>query len=154
MAIKRFEVMPIEERIVELKKVFAPFSQWEDRYKLMIDLGKELPELPAAGREEQFKVKGCQSQVWLYPEIYRPEGSSGPLYLRFFGDSDATIVKGIVAIILKIYSEASVQEILQTPPTFFDELGLRQHLSMSRANGLNAMIKQIFLYATALNMTK
>ena len=133
----------IQERIEQLEEKFNQFSSWEDKYKEIIQMGKALPDLDEKYRVESNKVKGCQSQVWLACEL--EDGK-----INFFADSDASIVKGIIAVLLSVYSGATPDEILVTKPDFIDKVGLRQHLSMSRANGLNSMIKQIGLYALAL----
>ena len=103
---------------------------------------------------EQFvvdanKVKGCQSQVWLYPDM-----QSGLDQLSFFATSDALIAKGLIALVLQVYNGSSAQEIMVTPPDFISKIGLQQHLSPNRANGLQAMVKQIKLYAYAMTMKK
>ena len=135
--------MSLENRIDELKSEFGQFSQWEDRYRHIIQKGKNLDPLNEEYRTEKNKVKGCQSQVWLNAELQEDK-------IKFQADSDAAIVRGIIATLLQIYDEATPQEVLTTKPTFLDDIGLRQHLSMSRANGLSAMLKQISLYAVAL----
>lgn len=132
----------IEQRAHGLIAPFSHFKDWEDKYKLIIQLGKEMPAMPVEFKTEQNKVKGCQSQVWLHAHL-----DKGRMIL--FADSDASIVKGLIAVLLKVYSESTPDEVLTFKPTFIDELGLRQHLSMSRANGLNAMLKQISFYALA-----
>ncbi len=119
---------------------------WEDRYRHIIDLGKSLPPMREDDKTEDLKVRGCQSQVWLKAEL-RPDRT-----LHFIADSDALIVKGLIAMLLRIYSDRTPQEILASDPDFIRELGLAQHLSPSRANGLNAMIKQIKYYALAFQM--
>jgi cysteine desulfuration protein SufE len=129
---------PLEEVVSKFKS----FEAWEDRYKHLIDLGKALEPFPEEFRLESNKVKGCQSQVWLFPEL-----KAGVLV--FHADSDAAIVKGIIALLLKAYSHQTPETILQTKTDFIDEIGLRQHLSMNRSNGLNAMVKQIHYYALA-----
>ena len=134
--------MAIQERIEEIITKFNRFDDWEDRYRELIKLGKSLPEMTEANKIEDNKVKGCQSQVWLHPTF-----SEG--IIKFEGDSDAAIVKGIVGVLLYVYSESTPMEILSTKPTFIDDIGLRQHLSMSRANGLNSMLKKISIYAMA-----
>ncbi len=121
---------------------FNEFSNWEDRYKCLIDLGKELEAMPEQNRIEENKVRGCQSQVWLFAEL-----KEGKLF--FQADSDASIAKGIVALLVNIYNNATPDAILALPPNFIEELGLSQHLSMSRANGLASMLKQIQIYAMA-----
>lgn len=124
---------------------FASLSSWEDRYKKIIELGKALPELPEKFKNDNFKVKGCQSQVWLSAQL------SEDKKVYFEADSDALIVKGLVALLLKVYSGRTPQEILELEPDFIAELGFSQNLSPSRANGLQAMIKQIKYYALAFS---
>lgn len=132
----------ISERISTLIKEFNQYNDWEDRYRHLIELGKKLPAMQEAHRVEGNKVKGCQSQVWLFAELREEK-------IFFEADSDASIVKGIIALLVNVYSGATPDEILGTRPTFLEDLGLREHLSMSRANGLNAMMKQISFYAMA-----
>ncbi|WP_393055382.1 SufE family protein [Halobacteriovorax sp. CON-3] len=134
--------MQIQERVDALISEFNGFGDWEDRYMHIISRGKEMESLPEDLQKEEYKVKGCQSQVWLIPEL-----KDGKVYFR--ADSDAAIVKGIVSILVGVYSNATPDEILATKPDFLDTIGLRQHLSMSRANGLSSMIKQISMYALA-----
>ncbi|AYF44335.1 MULTISPECIES: SufE family protein [Halobacteriovorax] len=134
--------MQIQERVDALVEEFNKFNDWEDRYMHIISMGKKMPALPEELYKEEYKVKGCQSQVWLIPEL--KDGK-----VIFQADSDAAIVKGIVSILIGIYSDATPDEILATKPDFLDTIGLRQHLSMSRANGLSSMIKQISMYALA-----
>ena len=134
--------MSISENVTEVIEMFNQYSDWEDRYREIIKQGKQLPEQAEEYRIEENKVKGCQSQVWLHAEL--KDGQ-----VHFIADSDASIVKGIISILLKVYSGNTPDEILALKPTFIDEIGLRQHLSMSRANGLNSMLKQISIYALA-----
>ena len=134
----------VAERQKKLIADFTQFKSWEERYKYVIDLGKSVPDLPATYRDDKFLVKGCQSRVWLHAQ----KNSAGQIEL--FADSDAMIVKGLVAILLKVYSLAEPSDILANPPTFISELGFQSHLSPSRANGLLAMVKQIMLYAAAI----
>ncbi|MFG1484144.1 SufE family protein [Halobacteriovorax sp. HFRX-2_2] len=135
-------MLQIQERVDALISEFNGFGDWEDRYMHIISRGKEMESLPEDLQKEEYKVKGCQSQVWLIPEL-----KDGKVYFR--ADSDAAIVKGIVSILVGVYSNATPDEILATKPDFLDTIGLRQHLSMSRANGLSSMIKQISMYALA-----
>jgi cysteine desulfuration protein SufE len=128
------------ERINSVKSRFMQFSDWEDRYRELIQLGKHLDAYPEDRREDKYKVKGCQSQVWLCPEY-----KNGRVY--FYGDSDAVLVKGIVGLLLSVYSDATPDEILSTKPEFLKEVGISDHLSMNRSNGLAAMMKQIQMYA-------
>ncbi len=130
----------INERVTQLKERFKKISDWEDRYKELIDLGKELSPMPAEGQQEKFKVKGCQSQVWLYPEF-----KNGRVF--FYADSDALLVKGIVAMLVYVYSDSTPSEISQEKADFLKELGITEHLSMNRTNGLASMLKQIQMYA-------
>lgn len=132
----------MEERTKTIVEEFKKFQDWESRYKHLIGLGKAMPAMDPEHQVEANKVKGCQSQVWLFAEL--KDGK-----ITFSGDSDAAIVKGIVALLLKIYSDRSPDEILTLDQSFVDEIGLKQHLSMSRANGLSAMMKQIQMYALA-----
>lgn len=134
--------MSIQQRVEEITKKFNQFDDWEDRYRELIKFGKTLSPMDEELKTEDNKVKGCQSQVWLWPTF-----DSG--VIKFVGDSDAAIVKGIVAVLLFVYSDSTPMEILTTKPTFIDDIGLRQHLSMSRANGLNSMLKKISIYAMA-----
>lgn len=127
---------------------FQKIENWEEKYKKIIDLGKSLKDIDENYRTEQLKVKGCQSQVWLHAEL----SSEGRLSLQ--ADSDALIVKGLVALLLKIYNDASLDEVLQEEPRFIEALGFKSNLSPSRTNGLFAMIKQIKLYALAFKMMK
>jgi cysteine desulfuration protein SufE len=130
----------MEERTTRIKERFLRFKDWEDRYRELIQLGRDLPAYPEERREDKFKVKGCQSQVWLYPEF-----KDGKVY--FLADSDAVLVKGIVGLLTSVYSDATPEEILTTAPEFLKEVGIQEHLSMNRSNGLAAMMKQIQMYA-------
>jgi len=128
------------ERTSRIKDRFLQFSDWEDRYKELIQLGKTLEPYPEDKREDKYKVKGCQSQVWLYPEF-----RAGKVY--FHADSDALLVKGIVGLLVSVYSDATPDEIIITKPEFLKEVGITEHLSMNRSNGLASMMKQIQMYA-------
>ena len=132
--------MNIHERISQVKERFLKFSDWEDRYKELIELGKDLKNYPEDKREDKYLVKGCQSQVWLYPEF-----KDGRVY--FWGDSDAILVKGIVGLLVYVYSEATPDQILGTKPDFLKEVGITEHLSMNRSNGLASMVKQMQMYS-------
>lgn len=127
----------------ELAEAFAVVEDWQERYQYIIDLGRALPEMPEALRVEERKVKGCQSQVWLAAER-QADGR-----LRFQGASDAAIVSGLIALLLRIYSGRTPQAILDTPPDFIAEVGLAEHLSPSRGNGLHAMLRAIKAHAAA-----
>jgi cysteine desulfuration protein SufE len=136
---------PIQDRQNQIIQDFSALGQWEDRYKKIIELGKALPPFPEALRTEKNIVKGCQSQVWLSAEL----DSQGRMILH--GDSDALIVKGLVGLLLKVYSGSAPADILATPPEFLRALGFEGNLSPSRANGLHSMLKQIKNYATAFD---
>lgn len=130
------------DRQHEIIAEFKNLSDWEDRYKKLIQFGKALPELPVTKRLEDYKVKGCQSQVWLHARL--EDGR-----IQFEADSDALLVRGLVALLMRVYSDATPAEILATPPDFVRDIGLENKLSPSRANGLFSMIKQIKFYALA-----
>lgn len=133
----------IIERQNQFVAEFTKLPDWESRYKKIIDMGKSLPQLPEPDRQEKNIVNGCQSQVWLVAEL-SPEGK---VLLR--GDSDALIVRGLVSLVLKVYSNSTPSEILTSSAEFLKELGFDANLSPSRSNGLHSMLKQIRLYATA-----
>lgn len=137
--------MNIQEKQQKVIQDFSAMNQWEDRYKKIIEMGKALPEMPENLKTEQNAVKGCQSQVWLSANL----NEQGQIQLQ--GDSDALIVKGLVGLLLYVYSGATPSEILSTPPEFLKALGFEGNLSPSRANGLHSMLKQIKLYATAFD---
>ena len=119
---------------------FAFLDDWEDRYRYVIELGKALPDLPEDKRTPENKVQGCASQVWL---VSHAEGGADPV-MTFEGDSDAHIVRGLVAIVLAIYSGRRASEIAATDAIdTFNEIGLVEHLSSQRANGLRSMVKRI-----------
>lgn len=130
----------MEDRIRQIKDQFLKFSDWEDRYRELIHLGRGLAPYPEEKRDDKYKIKGCQSQVWLYPEY-----KNGRVY--FLADSDAVLVKGIIGLLVNVYSDATPDEILSTKPEFLKEVGITEHLSMNRSNGLSAMMKQIQMYA-------
>jgi cysteine desulfuration protein SufE len=133
----------VAERQAKIIADFGAIKSWEERYKKVIDLGKTLDKLSPELYDDKFLVKGCQSQVWLHAT----RSTNGKVQLH--ADSDAMIVKGLVAMLLSVYSDSSPDDILNNPPTFISELGFQSHLSPSRANGLMSMVKQIMLYATA-----
>jgi cysteine desulfuration protein SufE len=115
---------------------FALFDNWLDRYQYLIDLGRKLPEFPADWKTEENRLHGCQSQVWL--KVF-PAGDR----LKFKAISDSAIVSGLIAVVLRVYSDRTPAEILDTQPDFIDAIGLHQHLSPTRSNGLRAMINAI-----------
>ncbi len=127
-------------QIDELVETFEFLDNWEDRYRLLIDLGRQLPPFPESARDEEHRVEGCTSQVWLTHEIV----PGSPTTLRFAADSDAFIVKGLIAIILMAYSERSAEQIESTDiEALFRQLGLEQQLSPNRRNGFFAMVERI-----------
>jgi cysteine desulfuration protein SufE len=128
----------------KLIEEFKSLPSWEERYQKIIALGKELKPYPEKFRTDDNKVKGCQSQVWLLAEL-----DASRKIIHLYADSDALIVKGLVALLLQIYSDKSPQEILEIQPDFIRELGFESNLSPSRTNGLQSMIKQIKYYALA-----
>lgn len=137
-------LMTLSERQKAIVDEFAEASTWEDRYRKIITLGQSLPALSDDAKQDKYKVKGCQSQVWLLANL----DDKG--HIIFQADSDAMIVRGLVALLLRVYSDASPDEIIASPPDFINELGLSGHLTPSRTNGLYAMVQQIMYYATAL----
>jgi len=134
--------MTIEQIQGEINDEFSIYEDWMDKYSYLIELGNDLPELDAKLKNDQYVIKGCQSRVWLVPEL-----KDGKIY--FQGESDAVIVKGLVALLLRVVSGHTPDDILNSELHFVDDIGLKQHLSPTRSNGLVAMIKQIKLYAVA-----
>ena len=134
--------MTIEEVQNNIIDEFSMFEDWEERYQYMIDLGKTLPLIDDAHKTEDNIIKGCQSKVWVHADM--KEGA-----IEFTADSDAIITKGIIAILIRAFSGQSPQNIIDADTAFIDEIGLKEHLSPTRANGLVSMIKQLKLYAIA-----
>ncbi len=129
------------EDIADLIDNFSVLDDWEDKYQYLIDLGEKLPPLDEKYKTDEWKVSGCQSQVWLVPELQNG-------LLTFKGDSDAIMVKGIIAVILAIYRNKSAQEIKKIEvDKIFAKLGLQEHLSLSRRNGMMSMVDKIKYYA-------
>jgi cysteine desulfuration protein SufE len=121
---------------------FSVLDDWDDRYRYVIELGRALPPLPEELRTETNKVQGCASQVWLSTSV-TPNGTAGPT-LTFVGDSDAHIVRGLVAILLTLYSGLHAKEILDTDAiALFEKLGLREHLTPQRSNGFRSMVERM-----------
>ena len=123
---------------------FELFDDWREKIEYVLDLGKKLEPFPEEHRIDSNKVKGCQSQVWM---VAVPDDVSGTL--RIQADSDAFIVKGLIALLLRLYDSRRPEDIIANPPDVFDEIGLGKHLSPTRANGLHAMINRIRQIATA-----
>ena len=126
----------------ELIEEFALFADWQDRYEHLIELGKDLPLIAPENKTEENLVRGCQSRVWLNAEQKND-------LVHFTADSDAMITKGIVALLVRVYNDRTPQEILGASTEFIDRIGLREHLSPNRANGLSAMLDQMKRYALA-----
>ena len=128
----------------ELIDEFAMFTDWQDRYEHLIELGKDLPLIAPEHKTDDNLVRGCQSRVWLAAE---PKED----LVHFTADSDAMITKGIVALLVRVYNDRTPQEILGASTEFIDRIGLREHLSPNRANGLSAMLDQMKRYAVAFS---
>jgi cysteine desulfuration protein SufE len=127
------EVAAAQQEIID---EFSLFDDWMDRYQYLIDLGRRLPEFPDELRTEENRIRGCQSQVW-----FVPEQRDGRLYFQAI--SDAAIVSGLIALLLRLYSGRRPQDILDTPPDFVSALQLQNHLSPTRSNGLSSMLNAI-----------
>ena len=128
--------------IEEIIGNFAVLDDWDDRYRYLIELGRELPPLAEAAHSHANKVQGCASQVWLDTTV-RPNGAGGPV-LTFAGDSDAHIVRGLIAILFALYSGKHAPEIVDTDAVaLFERLGLREHLTPQRSNGFRSMVERI-----------
>ncbi len=131
------EVEKAQQALIE---EFQFFDDWMDRYQYIIDLGRRLPELPAAALTDENKIRGCQSQVWFLADMRGDR-------LHFQAISDAAIVSGLIAVLLRIYSDRKPRDILDTPADFVAALGLEQHLSPTRSNGLSSMLQAIRRFA-------
>lgn len=134
--------MTIKEIQEEIIDEFSMFDDWDERFQYVIDLGKGLPLIDEKFKTEENTIKGCQSKVWVHAE--QNNGN-----IVFTADSDAIITKGIIAILVRTFSNHSAKEILEADTKFIDEIGLKDHLSPTRANGLVSMIKEIKMYALA-----
>ena len=133
------DIQETQERII---KEFQLLGDWQERYKYIIKLGKKLDPLPGEDRVDDNLVKGCQSQVWLTAEL-----KAGKVIFK--ADSDAAITKGLVALMVRFYSEREPDTIINTQPEFIEKIGMANHLSPTRANGLASMVKQMKIYAMA-----
>jgi cysteine desulfuration protein SufE len=134
--------------IDEIVENFALLEEWDDRYRYVIELGRTLTPLPEGDHIDSNKVQGCASQVWLVTHV-KPDGSAGPV-LTFEGDSDAHIVRGLIAILFALYSGKSARDIIATDAlALFDRIGLRENLTPQRSNGLRAMVERIRAEANA-----
>ncbi len=136
--------MTINEIQEEIIDEFSLFDDWMDKYQYLIDLGRKLPIIDDKHKTEEFLIKGCQSQVWVFAEL--KEGK-----VVFTADSDAIITKGIISLLIRVLSNQTPQDILDSDLHFIDTIGLKENLSPTRSNGLLAMIKQMKMYALAFN---
>jgi len=134
--------MTIKELQEEIIEDFDLFDDWMERYEFIIETGKSLPQIDEGNKSDDNIIKGCQSKVWLHADDI--DGK-----LQFTADSDAILTKGIISLLLKVYNDQSPDDILNNDPYFIDEIGLKEHLSPTRANGLLSMVKQIKLFALA-----
>ena len=134
--------MTIAEVQNEIIDEFSMFDDWEERYQYMIDLGKTLPLIDDKYKTDDHIIKGCQSKVWVHADMEDDKVS-------FTADSDAIITKGIIAILIRVFSGKHPSEIIEADTDFIDKIGLKEHLSPTRANGLVSMIKQLKMYAIA-----
>lgn len=138
------EITKIQQEIIE---EFSFFDNWEDKYSYIIDLGKNIPLISDEFKTDQYLIEGCQSRVWLYAEHKNDR-------VYFYADSDAIITKGIIAVLIRAFSGQSAEDILSSEVSFIDRIGLKEHLSPTRANGLVSMISQMKLYAQAFQLKK
>ena len=139
--------MTIQEIQNEIVNEFSMFDDWMQRYEYIIDLGKALPLIEEKYKTEENIIKGCQSKVWVHGEEENGK-------IVFTADSDAILTKGIIAILIRAFSNQKPEAILEAKTDFIDEIGLKEHLSPTRANGLVSMIKQLKMYALAYNAKK
>ena len=137
------KISNIQNEIVE---EFDIFDTWMDKYEYLIELGRSVPKINEENKKEENIIKGCQSKVWLHAE--KQDG-----LVRFYADSDAIITKGIISLLIRTFSNQKPEDIMNASLDFIDDIGLRQHLSPNRANGLNNMIKKIKFYAIAFSKT-
>lgn len=138
--------MNIEARQQEIIEEFSVFGDWMEKYEYIIDLGKELPLIDEAHKTEDNLIKGCQSRVWLHAD----QDSTGKI--QFTADSDAIITKGMVALVIRVLNDQKPEDIAAADLHFVNDIGLREHLSPTRSNGLASMIKQMKLYGVAYSV--
>lgn len=136
--------MTIQETQEEIVDEFALFDEWMDKYEHIIELGKDLPLIDEKYKTDENLIKGCQSKVWLHAALKDDK-------IIFTADSDAIITKGIVGLVIRVFSNHTPQEIIDADLFFIDQIGLQEHLSPTRSNGLLSMLKQIRMYAIAFN---
>ena len=141
----------IQDEIID---EFSAFDAWMDRYSLLIDYGNGLEPFPESDRTEQNLIDGCQSKVWFTAELQQPERTDSEPVIIYRGDSDAILVKGIVALLIRVLSHHTPREIINADLYFIDAINLREHLSPTRSNGLASMLKQMRLYALAFAAQK
>ena len=134
--------MSVKEEQNKIVDQFSELEEWDDKYSFLIKMGKELGELDPEIKIDKNKISGCQSQVWMYAKL-----EDNKMIIQ--GDSDAMIVKGLVAMLIQVYSNQKPEEILSSPPEFLNKIGIDKHLSPTRKNGLGSMLKQIKLFAGA-----
>ena len=134
-------IKEIQDSIVE---EFSMFDDWMDRYAMLIEMGKDCPMIDAQSRNDNYLINGCQSRVWLHAKM-----EDGKVY--FSADSDAVITKGIINLLIKVLSGQTPKDIIGADMSFLDEIGLKEHLSPTRSNGLLSMVKQMMLYAEVFN---
>ncbi len=134
----------IESIEAEIVDEFSLFDSWEDKYEYIIDMGKKLKPLPDEYKKEENKIKGCQSTVWMHSNY-----QDGKIFYE--ADSDAMIVKGLVSMLIRVFSGQSPKDVIESPVKFIDDIGMTSHLAQTRSNGLRAMIKQMKLDAIAWN---
>ncbi len=139
--------MTIQETQAEIVDEFSMFDDWMERYEYIIELGKSLPVISEQFKTEENSIKGCQSKVWVHAKQEEDK-------LFFTADSDAILTKGIIAILIRAFSNQSASAILEANTDFIDEIGLKEHLSPTRANGLVSMVKKIKMYALAYQAKK
>ncbi|MEQ9104339.1 MAG: SufE family protein [Rhodothermales bacterium] len=133
----------IQDRARALVDEFAMFDDWMDKYQYLIDLGASVPAIEDAFRTDTYRIQGCQAQVWLHAE---PHGQR----IHFTADSDAQITRGLIAALLRVLNDQPAESVAAADLSFLDEIGMKEHLSPTRKNGLDSMIKQIRLYAAAI----
>ncbi len=142
LIVKKMTINEIQDEVIE---EFADFEDWMDKYQLLIDLGNDLEPLDEKYKNEQNLIDGCQSRVWVQCDLV-----DGRMWLS--AESDALIVKGIIALLIRVLDDHTPQEVLDADLYFIERIGLREHLSPTRSNGLLAMVKQIKAYALAYQM--
>ncbi len=133
----------IESKIQTLIQEFSALPEWESRVQLLVEMGRQLPAFPKSYQTDQYRIKACLARVWLRTEPL----ATNPVRLQIWADSDSPLVKGLLAVLLKVYSKATCEEILETEPDFLNQLGFDSLLVPNRANGLPVLIKHIKKYA-------